>query len=242
MNGDSTLHERYDAVRARIAAACAAAGRDASAVRLLAVGKTFPAARVLELAALGQRAFGESYLQEALPKISRCRAERPDFALEWHFVGPVQSNKTRPIAETFDWVQSVDRERIARRLAEQRPPAMAPLDVCLQVNVSGEASKSGCEPSEAPALARAIASLPQLRLRGVMAIPAPVEDFAAQRAQCAAVRAVYERLRAEGFTLDTLSMGMSDDLEAAIAEGSTMVRVGTAIFGARVAPMAGTRA
>jgi len=241
MNGDSTLHERYDAVRARIAAACAAAGRDAGAVRLLAVSKTFPAARVLELAALGQRAFGESYLQEALPKISQCRVERPDFALEWHFVGPVQSNKTRPIAETFDWVQSVDRERIARRLAEQRPPAMGPLNVCLQVNVSGEASKSGCEPADAPAIARAIASLPLLRLRGVMAIPAPTDDNAAQRAQCAAVRSIYERLRADGFDLDTLSMGMSADLEAAIAEGSTMVRVGTAIFGARAAPATGTQ-
>lgn len=233
MNGDPTLHERYEAVLSRIAAACAAAGRDPGEVRLLAVSKTFAASRVLELAALGQQAFGESYLQEALPKISQCRIERPEFGLEWHFIGPIQSNKTRPIAETFDWVQSVDREKIARRLSEQRPESAGELQVCLQVNVSGEDTKSGCEPQEAPALARAVAAMPRLRLRGVMAIPAPTDDPARQRAQCAAVRAVFDRLRDAGFALDTLSLGMSDDLEAAILEGSTMVRVGTALFGRR---------
>ena len=233
MNGDPTLHERYGALQARIAAACSRAGRDAGAVRLLAVSKTFPAARVLELASLGQRAFGESYLQEALPKISACRDERPDLALEWHFIGPIQSNKTRAIAEHFDWVQSVDREKTARRLAEQRPASSSPLNVCLQVNVSGEQSKSGCAPADAPGLAGTIASLPHLRLRGVMAIPAPTDDASVQRAQCASIRGVYEDLLAAGHRLDTLSMGMSDDLESAIAEGSTMVRVGTALFGNR---------
>jgi pyridoxal phosphate enzyme (YggS family) len=236
MNGDSALHERYDALLARIAAACSSAGREAGTVRLLAVSKTFPAARVIELATLGQRAFGESYLQEALPKISQCRHERPDFALEWHFIGPIQSNKTRAIAEHFDWVQSVDREKTARRLSEQRPGPMAPLNVCLQVNISDEPTKSGCAPADAPALAGAIASLPGLRLRGVMAIPAPTDDPSRQRAQCAAIRRVYEGLLDAGHALDTLSMGMSDDLEAAIAEGATMVRVGTALFGARPHP------
>ncbi len=233
MNGDSTLHERYEAVLARIAAACAAAGRDPGEVRLLAVSKTFAASRVLELAALGQRAFGESYLQEALPKISECGHERPESRLEWHFIGPIQSNKTRHIAENFDWVQSVDREKIARRLSEQRPESAGDLQVCLQVNVSGESTKSGCAPHEALALARAVASMPRLRLRGVMAIPAPTDDPARRRAQCASVRGIHERLCDAGFALDTLSMGMSDDLEAAILEGSTMVRVGTALFGVR---------
>ncbi len=233
MNGDSALHERYDALLARISAACGRAGREAGTVRLLAVSKTFPAARVVELAGLGQRAFGESYLQEALPKISQCRHERPDLALEWHFIGPIQSNKTRAIAESFDWVQSVDREKTARRLSEQRPGAMDPLNVCLQINISAEQTKSGCAPADARGLAAAIASLPQLRLRGVMAIPAPTDDASRQRAQCASIRQVYEELLDAGHALDTLSMGMSDDLEAAIAEGATMVRVGTALFGTR---------
>jgi len=233
MNGDPTLCARYEAVLARIAAACATAGRDPGEVRLLAVSKTFSAPCVLGLAALGQRAFGESYLQEALPKISECAHERPEIGLEWHFIGPIQSNKTRPIAETFDWVQSVDREKIARRLSEQRPESAGDLQVCLQVNVSGEDTKSGCAPQDALALARAVAAMPRLRLRGVMAIPAPAEDPGRQRAQCAAVRAVFERLRDAGLALDTLSLGMSDDLEAAILEGSTMVRIGTALFGHR---------
>lgn len=233
MNGESTLSMRYGALRERIAAACRAAGRAPGAVRLLAVSKTFGAHDVLALAALGQRAFGESYLQEALPKITGCANERPDPGLEWHFVGPIQSNKTRPIAETFDWVHSVEREKIARRLSEQRPPGRAPLQVCVQVNVSGEASKSGCAPQEAPALARAIAAMPGLALRGVMAIPEPTDDVARQREQFARVRAVFDAIRAGGLDVDTLSMGMSDDLEAAIAEGATIVRVGTALFGTR---------
>jgi len=233
MNGDPTLQQRYETVLARIRAACGAAARAPDAVSLLAVSKTFDASAVLALAALGQRAFAESYLQEALDKISRCASERPDPALEWHFIGPIQSNKTRPIAETFSWVHSVERDKIARRLSEQRPASLPPLNVCVQVNVSGEASKSGCAPDEALDLARAVAALPGLRLRGVMAIPEPTDDVARQRAQFAAVRAVFDRLRAAGLDVDTLSMGMSDDLEAAIAEGSTCVRVGTALFGRR---------
>ena len=233
MNGDSTLQERYESLRRRIEAACALAGRPVSAVRLLAVGKAFPASSVLALAALGQRAFGESYLQEALVKISACTHERPDLPLEWHFIGPIQSNKTRPIAEHFDWVHSVDRERVARRLAEQRPAARGPLQVCLQVNISGEASKSGCAPGEALALARAVGALPALQLRGLMAIPEPTDDPARQREAFAAVRGVFEQLRAAGLPVDTLSMGMSADLEAAIAEGATIVRVGSALFGER---------
>ncbi len=238
MNGDSTLRERYEALAARIDAACDAAGRARGCVRLLAVSKTFAASRVLGLAALGQRAFGENYLQEAVAKISECEHERLVPPLEWHFIGPIQSNKTRPIAERFDWVQSVDREKIARRLSEQRPEAAPPLNLCLQVNVSEEPTKSGCAPSEALGLARAIVALPRLRLRGLMAIPQPTDDPRHQRAQCAAVRAIYDELVAAGLELDTLSMGMSDDLEAAIAEGATMVRVGTALFGAR--PPAGS--
>jgi pyridoxal phosphate enzyme (YggS family) len=233
MNGDSTLQQRYETVLTRIRTACNAATRAPDAVALLAVSKTFDAPAVLALAALGQRAFAESYLQEALDKISRCASERPHPTLEWHFIGPIQSNKTRPIAETFAWVHSVDRDKIARRLSEQRPGSLPPLNVCVQVNVSGEASKSGCAPDEALDLARAVAALPGLRLRGVMSIPEPTRDIGHQRARFAAVRAVFERLRADGLDVDTLSMGMSDDLEAAIAEGSTCVRVGTALFGRR---------
>lgn len=233
MNGDSTLQARYETVLGRIRSACEAAGRPASGVGLLAVSKTFPAAQMLELAAFGQRAFGESYLQEALAKIDACAVGRADPPLEWHFIGPIQSNKTRPVAERFDWVHSIDRERIARRLAEQRPPGRAPLNVCIQVNVSGESTKSGCTADEALELGRVVAGLAGLRLRGVMAIPAPVEDTATQRAQFAAVRAVFERMRAAGLDVDTLSMGMSDDLEAAVAEGATLVRIGSALFGQR---------
>ncbi|MFP5461332.1 MAG: YggS family pyridoxal phosphate-dependent enzyme [Gammaproteobacteria bacterium] len=248
MNGESTLPERYERLRRRVREACEAAGRPAGAVSILAVSKTFPADQVLELAALGQRVFGESYLQEALAKIDACEAGRqhalvgrPEAAapgaapapLEWHFIGPIQSNKTRPLAERFDWVHSIDRERIARRLSEQRPAGMAALNVCVQVNVSGEASKSGCSAGECPELARQVAALPGLRLRGLMAIPAPSDDPAFQRAQFARLRELFERLRGEGLALDTLSMGMSDDLEAAVAEGATMVRVGSALFGSR---------
>ena len=249
------MRARHEALLARIAAAAAACGRAPESVALLAVSKTFDADAVLALAAGGQRAFGENYLQEALAKMSACEARahegaperssdgagRPASAgpLEWHFIGPIQSNKTRPIAERFDWVHSVDRDKVARRLSEQRPAGLAPLQVCLQVDVSGEATKSGCAPDEVPALARLVATLPGLRLRGLMAIPAPTEDPARQRAQFARVREAFEALRAEGLPVDTLSMGMSADLEAAIAEGATMVRVGTALFGARPAKDAG---
>jgi pyridoxal phosphate enzyme (YggS family) len=215
-------------VRKRVAVACAAAGRPPDAVSLLAVSKTFPPALLREALAAGQREFGESYVQEALPKIAAL-AGAPGGPARWHFIGPVQSNKTAAIAQHFDWVHGVDREKIARRLAEQRPAELAPLQVCVQVNISGEASKSGIAPAEAPALCRAVAALPRLRLRGLMAIPAP----GAGSAPYHALRELYEALRRDGFELDTLSAGMSDDLEAAIAEGSTIVRVGTAIFGKR---------
>ncbi len=239
MNGDPTLRERHERLAARVRAACEAAGRDPSEVRVLAVSKTVEAPRVLALADLGQRAFGENYLQEALGKIAACSDERPDLALEWHFIGPIQSNKTRAIAEHFAWVHSVEREKIARRLSQQRPEGAPALQVCIQVNASGEASKSGCAPDEALELARVVSTLPGLRLRGVMAIPEPAADYGGQRAQCASVRAVYDRLRDAGLALDTLSIGMSDDLEAAVAEGATIVRIGTALFGPRPPASAG---
>jgi hypothetical protein len=221
---------RLHAVRARIAGALAAAGRDAAGVRLLAVSKTFDAAAVRELAACGQREFGENYLQEALDKQAALR----DLPLVWHFIGPIQSNKTRAIAEAFNWVHSVDRLKIAERLSAQRPPGLPPLQVCIEVNVSGEASKGGVTAVELPALADAMAALPNLQLRGLMAIPAPTPEMAAQRAAFRRVREAFDALRARGHTLDTLSMGMSADLEAAILEGATIVRVGTALFGERI--------
>lgn len=221
------------AVHASIVAAARSAGRDPAGIRLLAVSKTFGPEAVLEAAAAGQAAFGENYLQEALDKMAAVAACRPALALEWHFIGPIQSNKTRPIAAHFDWIHSVDREKVAQRLSQQRPDGMPALNVCLQVNISGEASKSGVAPEEAPALARAVSMLPRLRLRGLMAIPEPAADPASQREPFARLRRLYESLRAEGLALDTLSMGMSADLAAAIAEGSTMVRIGTAIFGHR---------
>lgn len=218
-------------VRSRVARACAAAGRDVQAVTLLAVSKTQGAAAVREAAAAGQRDFGENYVQEALGKIAALADLRP--ALRWHLIGPLQSNKTRVVAESFDWVHSVDRLKIAQRLSEQRPAGLAPLEVCLQVNTSGEPTKSGVAPAEVPALARAVAALPRLRLRGLMAIPEPAADTEAQRRPHRALRHLLEDLHRAGLGLDTLSMGMSADLEAAIAEGATIVRVGTAIFGAR---------
>lgn len=230
------MPKRYSAVRERIEAACRACGRDPAGIRLLAVSKTFDAASVHALAALGQQAFGENYLQEALAKQAALRALRPqesDAPLEWHFIGPIQSNKTRAIAEAFDWVHGIERARIAERIAAQRPAHCAPLNVCIQVNVSGEASKSGCAPDEVLTLARTIQALPALRLRGLMAIPAPTTDPATQHAAFAAVRRIGEQLRAAGMPIDTLSMGMSGDLEAAIAEGATLVRVGSALFGER---------
>ncbi len=198
-------------------------------MRLLAVSKTWPADSVREAAAAGQRAFGENYVQEGVAKVEALAG----LGLEWHFIGPLQSNKTRLVANSFAWVHSIDRLKIAERLSEQRDVHLPPLEVCIQVNVSGEASKSGVAPDDLPELARAVAALPRLRLRGLMAIPEPTSDVALQRARFASLRQLRDQLNAGGLQLDTLSMGMSDDLEAAIAEGSTMVRVGTAIFGGR---------
>jgi len=218
-------------VKRRIEAACVAARRPANSVTLLAVSKTKPASAVREALAAGQHAFGENYVQEGLAKIATLADLRAQ--IEWHLVGPLQSNKTRAVAEAFDWVHSVDRLKIAERLAAQRPAGLPPLNVCLQVNISGEASKSGLTAAELPAVALAVAALPGLRLRGLMAIPEPAAGDAAQRAPHRALRALLDVLHARGLALDTLSMGMSDDLEAAVAEGSTLVRVGTAVFGAR---------
>jgi PLP dependent protein len=218
-------------VRHRISQACALAQRDVQSVTLLAVSKTFAADTVREAHAAGQRAFGENYVQEALAKVEALADLRPQ--LEWHLIGPLQSNKTREVAAAFDWVHTIDRLKVAERLSAQRPPELQPLSVCLQVNVSGEASKSGVAPAEVAALARAVAALPRLRLRGLMSIPEPVEGFDAQRAPHRQLREMFDALRSAGLVLDTLSMGMSADLEAAIAEGATIVRVGSAIFGER---------
>ena len=237
-SSDKHLQANLTSLSERISAALGAAGRPAGSVALIAVSKTFPAAAVLALARCGQRHFGENYLQEALAKIDAVRAAAPGLPLVWHYIGPIQSNKTRPIAEHFDWVQSVDRLKIAQRLSEQRPDRLPPLNVLLQVNISGEATKSGVAPVELPALARAVAALPRLRLRGLMAIPEPSDDPAARRLPLAAMKRLFDEQRAAGFAdWDTLSMGMSADLEAAIEQGATMVRVGTALFGER----AGTR-
>lgn len=225
----SGISARLQNIAERIAQAAAASGRDPSEVRLLAVSKTWPAESLREAAEAGQRAFGESYVQEAIDKVDALAG----LGLEWHFIGPLQSNKTRPVANAFAWVHSVDRLKIAQRLSEQRDVHLPPLQVCIQVNVSGEASKSGVKPEALPELANAVVQLPRLRLRGLMTIPEPSTDVALQRARFAALRHLRDILNSAGMGLDTLSMGMSDDLEAAIAEGSTMVRVGTAIFGSR---------
>ena len=229
----STITSNLHDVEATIAAAARAAGRERSGIVLLAVSKTFPAEAVIEAMAAGQRAFGENYLQEALDKIAAVAQARPGAAVEWHFIGPIQSNKTRPIASHFAWVHTVDRLKIAQRLSEQRAPELGPLNICLQVNISGEESKSGVTEAELPALARDVAKLPNLRLRGLMAIPEPEADPQKQRAPFARLRKLAEALRADGIDTDTLSMGMSADMGAAIAEGATIVRVGSAIFGAR---------
>jgi len=228
----ATVPEALQAVLARIEAAARAAGRDPAAVHLVAVSKTFAPPALRAAWAAGQRAFGENYVQEALDKMHGLE----DLAIEWHFIGPIQSNKTRLIAERFQWVHSVDRLKIARRLSEARPAGLPPLQVCLQVNLEGEESKSGASLQEIEALARAVAGLPGLALRGLMTIPRPTPDPVQQRAQFRALRELRDRLGAAGIALDTLSMGMSEDLEAAIAEGATMVRVGRAIFGERTRP------
>lgn len=246
----SSIGSNLQEVKRRLATACTEAGRKAeiltrapaahgpgagehglAPLALLAVSKTFPAEAVRETHAAGQEAFGENYVQEALAKIEALADLRSQ--LQWHLIGPLQSNKTRPVAEAFDWVHSVDRLKVAQRLSEQRPAGLPPLQVCLQVNVSGEASKSGFLPGEVLAAAQAVAALPRLQLRGLMSIPEPASELAAQRQPHRALRELLATLNAQGLQLDTLSMGMSADLEAAVAEGATLVRVGTAIFGRR---------
>ena len=225
----SAIADNLQAVQARISNAAAAVGRSPESVRLLAVSKTWPLPCVVDAADAGQRAFGENYVQEGIDKIAAISGRN----LEWHFIGPLQSNKTKPVAEHFDWVHSIERLKIAERLSAQRPTYLPPLQVCVQVNVSGEASKSGCAPGEALGLCRAVAALPGLQLRGLMAIPEPVDDPQAQRQPFRLLRELSKQIQAAGLPLDTLSMGMSHDLEAAIAEGATIVRIGTAIFGER---------
>jgi pyridoxal phosphate enzyme (YggS family) len=229
----STIAQNLQVVAAMIEAAATAAGRSPSEVRLLAVSKTFPPEAVLEAMAAGQRAFGENYLQEALEKMQAVAADQPDVPVEWHFIGPIQSNKTRPIASNFHWVHTVERLKIAQRLSEQRPVELGPLNICLQVNISGEPSKSGALADEIPELAQQVAQLPNLRLRGLMAIPELQTEPAKQREAFARLRALAESLRGDGLDLDTLSMGMSGDVMSAVAEGATIVRIGSAIFGAR---------
>jgi len=227
------IADKLQQLHERLARACEAAARPVQSVTLLVVSKTFGPGAVREAIAAGERRFGENYVQEGVDKIAALADVRGQ--IEWHLIGPLQSNKTRVVAEQFDWVHSVDRLKIAQRLSEQRPGYLPPLQVCLQVNISGEPSKSGLRPDGVPAVARAVAALPRLALRGLMAIPEPAADFAAQRAPHRALHALMQLLNASGLALDTLSMGMSADLEAAIAEGTTMVRVGSAIFGSRPA-------
>jgi pyridoxal phosphate enzyme (YggS family) len=231
----TTIVRNLQLVRDRITTACFAANRHPAGVRLLAVSKTFGAEAVVDAASDGQRAFGENYIAEGVEKILALRGQ-PGSALEWHCIGPVQSNKTRLVAEHFDWVQSVDRLKIAQRLSEQRPPELPPLQICLQINVDGGANKSGLAPADVQALAQEVAQLPRLVLRGLMSIPEPAIDFVAACAVHARARAIFDEINASGVLpvpMDTLSMGMTADLEAAIHSGSTMVRVGTAIFGGR---------
>ena len=226
---NTQIAEKIAQVEAEIEHACHLAGRERSEVQLLAVSKTRPAETLREAYELGLHSFGENYLQEALDKIEALS----DLEITWHFIGPIQSNKTRPIAENFQWVHSVDRLKIAHRLSEQRPDGFPPLNVCLQINISAEVSKSGCSPEEALQVAQEIAALPNLCLRGLMAIPEATDDERAQHAAFAAMRQLFDTLKPNIPTLDTLSMGMSGDLEAAVEEGSTMVRIGTALFGPR---------
>ena len=228
----TTIASNLQAVRDAMMAAAVKAGRRAEDVRLLAVSKTFAPDALREAYQAGQICFAESYVQEALDKIAALQ----DLPIEWHYIGPIQSNKTRAIAENFSWVHSVDRLKIAERLSGQRPAHLPALQVCLQVNISGEASKGGVSPPDAGVLARAIARLPRLELRGLMAVPAPSDDIAAQRLPFAQLRELRDQLNRQGLRLDTLSMGMSHDFAAAIAEGATMVRIGTAIFGGRQKP------
>ncbi|HWI77872.1 MAG TPA: YggS family pyridoxal phosphate-dependent enzyme [Ramlibacter sp.] len=227
----TTIDENLQSVRQRIGRACAGAGRDVNEVTLLAVSKTFGPEAVRAAFSGGQKAFGENYIQEAVDKIGALR----DLPLQWHCIGPIQSNKARWVAAHFDWAHTIDRLKIAQRLSEQRRPDQPPLQVCIQVNIDGGATKAGVPPEAVLALAQEVAQLPRLALRGLMTIPEPAPDFAAQEAVHLRAKALFDRLRAEGLAIDTLSMGMSADLEAAIAAGSTMVRIGTAIFGTRPA-------
>ena len=227
----TTIRNNLQRVHQRIADACAQAQRHVTDVTLLAVSKTFGPDAVREAHDAGQNVFGENYIQEAVEKIALLR----ELPVQWHCIGPVQSNKTRLVATHFDWVHSIDRLKIAQRLSEQRPPQLAPLQVCIQVNIDGGATKAGVAPKEVAALAGEIAQLPRLKLRGLMTIPEPLDDFAAQRALHLRTRALFDQLNDAGLALDTLSMGMTADLEAAIAAGSTMLRIGTAIFGRRPA-------
>jgi len=229
----AAINDNLQAVAARIRTAARAAGRDPSAVHLLTVTKTVPAGAIEEAYAAGQRSFGENYVQEALDKKAALDRSGTSSQIEWHLIGPLQSNKARAAADCFEWVHTIAREKVARRLSEARSQAAFPLNVLIQVNVSGEATKSGVPPGEVAGLARQVAQLPRLRLRGLMAIPEPTADVALQRQAFRVVRELFDSLNKEGFALDTLSMGMSQDLEAAVAEGATMVRVGTAIFGER---------
>lgn len=233
----ATINDNLQAVGARIRSAALAAGRDPEGVRLLAVSKTQPPAAVIDAFSAGQRSFGENYVQEALDKQASVGEQLgPERArvIEWHLIGPLQSNKTRVAAAAFDWVHTIDRLKVARRLSESRTASVSPLNVLIQVNVSGESTKSGVPPAEVAALAREIAGLPHLRLRGLMAIPEPTSDERVQRGRFHDVQTLFEQLNKEGLSLDTLSMGMSQDLESAVAEGATMVRIGTAIFGERL--------
>ena len=236
---DEALQARLARVHERISAAARSAGRNPAEISLLAVSKTFGSAHVVAATRAGLRAFGENYVQEGADKIARVREAVPGATLAWHFIGPIQSNKTRALAESFDWVQSVDRLKLAQRLSAQRPAVLPPLNVLLQVNISSEATKSGVPATEVPALAGAVAQLPRLRLRGLMAIPAPEPDPQVQRRPLARMRELFQSLQRGGLAIDTLSMGMSDDLEAAILEGATLVRIGTAIFGRRAEDPAG---
>lgn len=229
----SSISDNLQAVHRAIDEAATAVSRNAHEVTLLAVSKTFGIDAVLEAAQAGQRAFGENYVQEAVDKIAAAKKIAPSLEIAWHFIGPIQSNKTRLIAEHFDWVHAVDREKIAQRLSEQRPAHLPPLNLCLQVNISGEASKSGAAIADTIVLARTIAALPGVRLRGLMAIPEPTDQVLQQRAAFSQLRDLFQQCRDDGIDMDTLSMGMSADLVAAIAEGATIVRIGSAIFGKR---------
>ncbi len=229
----STIPDNLQAVQRSITLAAQNVSRKPHEIMLLAVSKTFGPDAVIDAAQAGQTAFGENYLQEALDKMRAVQKAAPQLKLEWHYIGPIQSNKTRAIAEHFDWVHSVEREKIAQRLSEQRPQHLPPLNICLQVNISGEATKSGVAPEDVAALAQKVAALPRLKLRGLMAIPEPAGTLDQQRIPFAKLRECFDRLREQGLAMDTLSMGMSADMDAAIAEGATIVRIGTAIFGQR---------